>query len=131
MPKDSNSGVYVMGEYEIQVLDSYGRETMGPGDMGAIYGAAPAPVNACKKPGQWQKYVIDFQAPKFDASGNKIANAKFIKVELNGQILHKDLEMPAQTPGGVTEKENAAGPLMFQGNHGPVAYRNIRIAPLK
>lgn len=129
--KDSNSGVYVMGEYEVQVLDSYGRETMGPGDMGAIYGAAPARVNACKKPGEWQKYVIDFQAPKFDAAGNKIANAKFLKVELNGQILHKDLEMPAQTPGGVMEKESATGPLMFQGNHGPVAYRNIRITPLK
>ncbi|HOX40132.1 MAG TPA: DUF1080 domain-containing protein [Candidatus Brocadiia bacterium] len=131
VPQGSNSGVYVMGEYEIQVLDSYGKKEMGNGDMGAIYGAAPPPVNACKKPGEWQKYVIDFQAPKFDANGKKTANAKFIKVELNGQLLHKNLEMPDKTPGGVSGKEAAKGPLMFQGNHGPVAYRNICITPLE
>lgn len=130
VPANSNSGIYVMGEYEIQVLDSYGKEEMGPGDMGAIYGAAPPPVNACKQPGQWQKYVIDFQAPKFDAAGTKIANAIFLKVQLNGQILHENLEMPTLTPGGVTGSESATGPLMFQGNHGPVAYRNIHITPL-
>ena len=127
--KNSNSGIYVMGEYEIQVLDSYGKEQMGAGDMGAIYGAAPPPVNASKAPGQWQKYVIDFQAPRFNAQGNKIANARFDRVELNGQILHQNLELPGLTPGGVTGKEAPAGPLMFQGNHGPVAYRNIRIIP--
>lgn len=131
VPKDSNSGIYLMGEYEVQVLDSYGREELGQGDMGAIYGAASAPVNASRKPGEWQKYVIDFQAPKFDAAGNKIANAKFLKVELNGQILHKNLEVTGSTGGGVTGKESPTGPLMFQGNHGPVAYRNIRITPLK
>ena len=131
VPKGSNSGVYVMGEYEIQVLDSYGREKLGMGDMGAIYGASAPAVNACKKPGEWQKYVIDFIAPKFDKAGNKISNAKFVKVELNGIVLHEDLEMAGPTPGGVTGKEAATGPIMFQGNHGPVAYRNIRISPLK
>jgi len=130
VPKGSNSGVYVMGEYEIQVLDSFGKEKMENSDMGAIFGAAPPPVNACKKPGEWQKYVIEFVAPKFDAQGNKIANAKFIKVELNGQVLHKNLELPTLTPGGVTGKEASTGPIMFQGNHGPVAYRNIRITNL-
>ena len=130
VPKGSNSGIYVMGEYEVQVLDSYGRETMGPGDMGAIYGAAPPPINACKKPGEWQKYVIEFRAPRFDAFGNKTRNAEFMKVELNGQMLHENLEMPGPTPGGVTGKEAPVGPIMFQGNHGPVAYRKIRIAEL-
>ena len=130
VPQGSNSGVYVMGEYEIQVLDSWGRQTMGPGDMGAIYGANPAPVNACLRPGQWQKYIIEWQAPRF-VGGNKTANAKFLKVELNGQVLHKNLEMPKQTPGGVAGKEAPTGPLMFQGNHGPVAYRNIVVKPLK
>jgi len=131
VPKDSNSGVYVSGEYEIQVLDSYGREKMGNGDMGAVYGAAPPPVNACKKPGEWQKYVIEVIAPKFDTNGNKIAagNAKLIKVELNGQVLHENLELPGPTPGGVTGREAPTGPLMFQGNHGPVAYRNIIVMP--
>jgi len=130
VPNESNSGVYVMGEYEIQVLDSYGREKMGNGDMGAVYGAAPPPVNACKKPGEWQKYVIEFTAPSFDSSGKKTANATLVKVELNGQVLHENLELPGPTPGGVTGEEAVAGPLMFQGNHGPVAYRNIVIKPL-
>ena len=130
VPKGSNSGIYVMGEYEIQVLDSYGRVKMGRGDMGAIYGASPPPVNACKKPGEWQKYVIEFQAPRFDANDNKAEKAKFIKVELNGQVLHEDLVMEKQTPGGVTGREAPTGPLMFQGNHGPVAFRNIILKPL-
>ena len=130
VPKGSNSGIYVMGEYEIQVLDSWGREKMGPGDMGAIYGASPPSVNACKKPGEWQKYIIEFQAPKFDASGKKTENAKLLKVELNGQVLHENVVMPGPTPGGVTGKEAPTGPLMFQGNHGPVAYRNIILKPL-
>ena len=130
VPKGSNSGIYVMGEYEIQVLDSYGREKMGAGDMGAIYGASPPPVNASKEPGKWQKYVIEFKAPKFNQAGEKIANAKFLKVELNGQLLHKDLEMTGPTPGGVTGKEAPTGSIMFQGNHGPVAYRNIKVIPL-
>ena len=130
VPKESNSGVYVMGEYEIQVLDSFGREKMDSGDMGAVYGAAPPPVNACKKPGEWQRYVIEVIAPRFDASGKKTANAKLVKVELNGQVLHENLELPGQTPGGVTGKEVPTGPLMFQGNHGPVAYRNVVVMPL-
>jgi hypothetical protein len=130
VPQGSNSGVYVMGEYEIQVLDSWGRQKMGPGDMGAIYGASPPPVNACLRPGQWQKYIIEWQAPRFSGD-NKTADAKFLKVELNGQVLHKNLEMPKQTPGGVAGKEAPTGPLMFQGNHGPVAYRNIIVIPLK
>jgi hypothetical protein len=130
VPQGSNSGVYVMGEYEIQVLDSWGREKMGPGDMGAIYGASPPPVNASRKPGEWQKYVIEWQAPRFDAAGSKTQNAKFLKVELNGQVLHENLEMKQQTPGGVIGKEAPTGPLMFQGNHGPVAFRNIIVTPL-
>ncbi len=130
VPSKSNSGIYVMGEYEVQVLDSYGKAKMDNGDIGAIFGAAVPSVNASKKPGEWQKFVIEIKAPKFDASGKKIANAKFIKVELNGQVLHKDLEMPGPTPMGVTGKEAPTGPIMFQGNHGPVAYRNIKITSL-
>jgi hypothetical protein len=132
VPKGSNSGIYVMGEYEIQVLDSWGKQKMTGGDMGAVYGASPPKVNASKKPGQWQKYIIDFQAPKFDSSNNKKENAKLLKVELNGKTLHKkDLEMKKETPGGVIGKEEPSGPLMFQGNHGPVAYRNIIVKTLE
>ena len=99
--------------------------------MGAIYGAAPPKINACKAPGEWQKYEIHFQAPRFDADGKKTGNARFLKVILNGKVLHENVEMKKQTPGGVTGREHATGPLMFQGNHGPVAYRNIKIGPLK
>ncbi len=130
VPKGSNSGVYVMGEYEIQMLDSYGRKKLGGGDMGAIYGAAPPRVNACKKPGEWQKYEIHFRAPRFK-EGKKTANAKFLKVILNGLLLHENVEMKNATPGGINGKEKANGPLMFQGNHGPVAYRNIVVKSLK
>ena len=127
VPQGSNSGVYVMGEYEIQVLDSWGRTKMGSGDMGAVYGAAPPPLNASKKPGEWQKYVIDFNVPRFDSTGKKIANAQLVKVQLNGKVLHENLVLPGPTPGGVSGKEGPKGPIMFQGNHGAVAYRNIRI----
>jgi hypothetical protein len=126
VPKGSNSGVYVMGEYEIQVFDSYGKEKIGMGDLGAIYSASTARVNAAKKPGEWQKFVIDFQAPKFDGD-KRVAPAKFLKVTLNDVVIHENVEMKGPTPGGVTGKEHATGPLMFQGDHGPVAYRNIKI----
>lgn len=131
VPKDSNSGIYVHGEYEIQVLDSYGKEeNPGGGDMGAVYGAQPPTKPSYKKPGEWSTYEIHFQAPKFDADGKKTANAKLLKVILNGRTIHENLEMKGVTPGGVDGKEKAKGPLLFQGNHGPVAYRNIKIAPL-
>ncbi len=129
VPKDSNSGIYVMGEYEIQVLDSFGRDNNpGPGDMGAIYGAQPPKQPKYRAPGEWNSYEIHWQAPKFDDSGKKNANAQFIKIVLNGVTIHENLEMKGVTPGGVDGREKAKGPLMFQGNHGPVAYRNIKIS---
>jgi hypothetical protein len=128
VPKGSNSGVYMMGEYEVQVYDSYGREKLGMGDLGAIYGAAAPQVNAARKPGEWQKFVIEFEAPKFENS-QKTVNARFVNVTLNGQVLHENVEMKGPTPGGLTGKESPTGPLMLQGDHGPVAYRNIKITP--
>jgi hypothetical protein len=127
--KGSNSGIYLMGNYEIQVLDSFGREKPGPGDMGGLYGASAPKVNACKPHGEWQQYVVDFRAPRFDADGKKTANARFVKVTLNGQVLHEEVEMKGVT-GGAISAEAPTGPLMFQGDHGPVAYRSIRITPL-
>lgn len=132
VPKASNSGIYVMGEYEVQVLDSFGKDANpGPGDMGAIYGAQPPQHPKYKAPGEWNTYEIRWQAPTFDADGKKIGNAKFLNVVLNGMTIHENLEMKGPTPGGVDGREKAKGPLMFQGNHGPVAYRNIKIEPLK
>lgn len=131
VPKGSNSGVYLMGEYEVQILDSYGKpdDKLTQGDLGALYSAAAPKKNVAKKPGEWQKFVIDFRAPRFGADGKKTANAKFLKVVLNDEVLHENVEMKQQTPGGLTGKEAPTGPLMFQGDHGPVAYRNIKITP--
>lgn len=132
VPKGSNSGIYVMGEYEVQVLDSFGKadDKLTEGDLGAIYSAAKPKKNLAKKPGEWQTFKIEFEAPKFDGD-KKTKNAKFVKVTLNGEVLHENVEMKQQTPGGLTGKEMATGPLMFQGDHGPVAFRNIKITPKK
>jgi hypothetical protein len=129
--KGQNSGVYVMGEYEIQVLDSFGKEKVGAGDMGGLYAAAAPKVNASKAPGEWQKFVIDFRAPKFDDKGMKTGNAKFVKIELNGTVIHENVEMKNVTPGGLTGKELAAGPVMYQGDHGIVSFRNLKVTPVK
>ncbi len=131
VPKGSNSGVYVQGEYEVQVLDSYGRKKLGMGDMGAIYGAKPPMANSCRKPGEWQKLEIHFRAPKFDGHGKKTANARIDKMLFNGVQIQQKIELKGPTPGGVNGREKPVGPLMFQGNHGPVAFRNITIRPLK
>lgn len=131
VPKGSNSGIYLMGEYEVQILDSFGRTKIGMGDLGALYAAAVPKENAALAPGEWQKFVIEFQAPRFDKDGKKIANAKFLKVTLNGKLIHENVEMKGPTPGGLTGKEAPTGPLMIQGDHGPVAFRTIRVTPLK
>ncbi len=130
VPKGSNSGVYVQGEYEIQVYDSWGVEKPRPLDIGAIYGAAPPRVNAAKKPGVWQKLVIDFEAPRFGADGKVVRKARFVRVSLNGVTIHEGVEMAGPTPGGLTGKEHAKGPILLQGNHGSVSYRNLKFTPM-
>jgi hypothetical protein len=129
LTKGSNSGVYLMGEYEVQVSDSFGKpdDKLGQGDMGAIYSATSPKTNASTEPGTWQKYVIEFVAPKFDADGNKTENAVFKKITLNSKVVQENVEVKAPTGGGITMKEAATGPLMLQGNHGPVAFRNIEV----
>lgn len=129
IPKGSNSGVYLMGEYEIQILDSFGKEKVGPGDMGALYGIAAPKVNACKKPGEWQKFVIEYQTPRFDTAGKKTANLKLIKVTLNDMLIHENVEAKGPTGGPLTGKEATTGPLMIQGDHGPVVLRSVKFTP--
>jgi hypothetical protein len=134
----SNSGVYLMGRYEIQVYDSFGVEKdQYPGiECGGIYprwinekdveGHSPR-VNASKPPGQWQTFDITFRAPRFDASGKKIANAKVVKVVHNGKVIHENIELNGPTRGAMSEDEKPTGPIRLQGDHGPVAYRNLRV----
>lgn len=130
VPKASNSGIYLMGEYEIQVFDSFGKEQPTQHDLGAIYSTSTPKVNAARPPGEWQKFEIDFIAPRFEGE-KRIGAAKFAKVVLNGQVIQENVEMKGATPGGLTGKEVAEGPLLLQGDHGAVAYRNIKITPHK
>lgn len=130
VPKGSNSGIYFMGEYEVQVLDSWGKTKLAYGDMGGIYNTAPPKVNAAKKPGEWQKFVIEFRGPRFEG-GKKTENAKFLKVVLNDQVIHENVEVLKPTTSSLTGKESETGPIMLQGDHGPVAYRNFAVKPLK
>jgi len=132
VPQGSNSGVYLMGQYEIQVLDSFGKpdNRLSPGDCGGIYSTKAPSVNASKAPGEWQAFDVVFRAPRFDAAGKKTENAKFISVKYNGKAIHENVEVKGGT-GGQIGPEKATGPIMLQGDHGIVAYRNITIKPLE
>ena len=125
-PKGSNSGIYLMGQYEVQVLDSAGKSKVGPGDLGGIYNTKAPSENAAKPAGEWQTFHIVFRAPRFEG-GKKTENAKFVKVVLNGKTIHENVEAPKPTGSELPGGEKPQGPLMFQGDHGPVAFRNIRV----
>ena len=131
VPQRSNSGVYLLGEYEIQILDSYGKpdDRLGPGDLGGIYITSKPKKNAAKAPGEWQSFDVVFQAPRFDASGKKTQNARFVSVKLNGEEIQKDVDTPKPTGSELSREEKATGPILLQGDHGIVAFRNLRIKP--
>ncbi|MBI2421693.1 MAG: DUF1080 domain-containing protein [Candidatus Hydrogenedentes bacterium] len=123
-----NSGVYLMGRYELQVLDSF---TDKPKDnlCGGIYQKAVPIVLASLPPMEWQTYDITFTAPKFDAAGKKTSDAR-ITVKHNGILIHDDAVLDDATPGGVSGEEAPQGPLMLQDHHDTVTYRNIWVKPL-
>lgn len=142
LPKGSNSGIYLQGRYEVQLLDSWGVQNPKYSDIGGIYrnwenepgkiymGKAPL-SNPAKAPGLWQKMKISFQAPRFDKAGNKIENARFNYVDLNGVRIHENVEVPLPTGGPIENNEKPLGPLMIQGDHGPVAFRNVKYSLMK
>jgi hypothetical protein len=142
--RESNSGVKLMGLYEIQIID---RPAVPPekltGDFtGGIYPRAEPPpsfrhidrgfpplVYAAKPAGEWQTLDIAFTAPRFAADGKKIANAEFVKVLLNGRLVQQGRDVGSPTGHAHIKKEVATGPLMLQGDHGPVAFRDVRVRP--
>ncbi|AQG80636.1 3-keto-disaccharide hydrolase [Spirosoma montaniterrae] len=140
MAKGSNSGVYLQGRYEVQLFDSWDVKSPRVVDNGSIYErwddkrpdgqkgyeGHPARQNASRAPGLWQHLKISFQAPRFNAQGQKTENARMIRVELNGVTIHEDVELTGPTRAAAFEDEKASGPLMLQGDHGAVAFRNIR-----
>jgi hypothetical protein len=144
IPRGSNSGVKLHGLYEVQIADSYAATKLTGSDCGGIYPRAEllpryhhlddghAPRQSAARPaGQWQSLDLVFKAPRFDPSGKKIANARFVKVLLNGVVVQENLELRTPTGHAWRLPEMRRGPLMLQADHGPVAFRNIRLRPLE
>lgn len=121
-----NSGIYIQGQYECQMLDSFGLKGED-NECGGIYKLKPPDVNMCLPPLAWQTYDIDFTAPRWDKEGKKLANAR-LTVRHNGVLIQNDLELPAPTPGGSGETP-APGPIHLQDHGNPVRYRNIWVVP--
>jgi hypothetical protein len=128
-----NSGVFLMGLYEIQVLDSYDNKTYADGQAAAVYGQYPPLVNASRPPGEWQWYDIVFHAPHFDAAG-KLQRAARVTVFHNGVLVQDNVEIRGRTAIGDVPTYVAGpdkAPLALQDHGNPVRYRNIWIRELK
>jgi hypothetical protein len=124
-----NSGVYVQGRYEVQVLDSYGLKS-GHTDCGAIYEVAAPLVNACKAPTVWQSYDIEFHAPVFQ-DGKKVEPAR-MTVYHNGVKIHDNVKITKDnTRAGMGGNPATPGPILLQDHGHPVQYRNIWLLPTK
>ena len=141
--KRSNAGIKFHEVYEIQILDSYGKKKVDGTDMGGVYpradlkkggyldrGIAPR-VNAAKPAGEWNTLDVVWKSPRLDAKGEKTANAMIVKATLNGQVIHENQEVKTPTGGNWMKKETATGAFMLQSDHGPTAWRNVRIKPVK
>ena len=137
-PRDANSGVYLMGMYELQIRERSHKDVpeLQMRDCGGIFARSvnggyvdgyPPLVKAMRGPGEWQTFDIRFRAPRFAADGAKIENARFEEVLLNGQVVQHDVEMRGPTGGHLPREESAAGPIVLQGNHGAVAFRNLSV----
>lgn len=126
-----NSGIFLMGRYEVQVLDSFDNKSYADGQAGSIYGQWPPLVNASRKPGAWQTYDIVFEAPVFD--GNKLVSPAYLTLIHNGVLLHNRKAMLGPT----MHKRNTQYrphpdrlPISLQDHNNPVRFRNIWIRPL-
>ena len=124
-----NSGVFLMGLYEIQVLDSYQSKTYADGQAGAVYGQYPPEVNACLPPGEWQTYDIVFHGPRFDSAG-KLLRPATVTVLQNGVLVQDHVALTGPTEHGQRPPYHVQPtklPLRLQDHHHPVRYRNIWI----
>ena len=129
VPQGGNSGVYVQGRFECQVADTASATELGPGICGGIWDTSPPLKNAAKPAGEWQTYDIVFHAAKVDANGNVTEPAR-TTVKLNDELVQDIVACPKATGGEVDNKVTEPGPLMLQGNHTSIEYRNVRVRPL-
>jgi hypothetical protein len=128
-----NSGVFLMDQYEVQILDSYNNDTYFDGQAGAMYKQRPPLVNACRKPGEWQTYDIIFMAPRFDAAG-KLLQPAYITVLHNGVLVQNHFELLGETDYRRLpnySRHEAKLPLRLQHHGHPVRFRNIWIRELE
>ena len=128
----SNSGVFLMGRYEVQVLDSFDNETYYDGQCGAIYKQHPPLVNACRKPGEWQTYDIIWKAPRFQ--DGKLVSPACITVLQNGVVVQNHFELEGDTPYDrppAYQPHEDKGPIALQYHGNPVRFRNIWVRELK
>lgn len=121
----ANSGCYLQGRYEVQILDSFGLEGKN-NECGGIYSIRDPQTNMCFPPIAWQTYDIDFTAAKYDAAGKKTADAK-ITVKHNGVVIHKDVPLPKTTTAAPVAEGPQPGPLYLQDHGNPIRFRNIWI----
>jgi 3-keto-disaccharide hydrolase len=124
-----NSGVFLQGRYEIQVLDSYGLSNPGKGDCGAIYNQFAPLVNACKPPLQWQTYDVIFRAARVDSAGKVVEPVRLTLLQ-NGLVIQNNVELPGVTGGAIDPNVGEPGPLLLQDHGNDVQYRNIWVVPL-
>jgi hypothetical protein len=129
----ANSGVYLQGRYEIQVLDSYNNDTYQNGSVGALYGilepSKDAQKKAVKPPEQWNTYDITFKAPRVDANG-KVTTKGYVKVALNDVVITEG-EFDKTTGGALDNKLGESGPILLQDHGNTIRFRNIWIKPLE
>ena len=125
-----NSGVKLQGRYEVQILDSYGKETPDKGDCGGIYDQVPPLVNACKPPKEWQTYDITFRAPRVGADG-RITEPARVTVIQNGLVVQNNTSIAGPTGDHPYDREvDKPGPLLLQFHGSAVEFRNVWIMPL-
>jgi hypothetical protein len=144
VPRGSNSGVKLNGLYEIQIRDTHGEKKLTGDSCGGVYPRAeqepryhliddgiPPAEDAARPAGEWQSLALEFYSPRFDADGKKTANARFEHVRLNGKEIHRAAELRWPT-GYIWNKsqEVARGPVVLQGDHGPVAFRKLEVRPI-
>jgi hypothetical protein len=126
-----NSGVFLMGRYEIQVLDCYDNPTYADGTTAAIYGQHPPLVNACRRPGEWQTYDIIWTMPRFE--GDRLVSPAYVTMLHNGVLVHNHREvlgLTAHRRSTPYAPHPPAGPLRLQDHGNPTRFRNIWYRPL-